>query len=70
MPTPAELQARLDASPVSCNSFVVVRKATGEAVLETYSPETAAAINLDKYEVLTAYEYLTAFNRKLKESRA
>lgn len=63
------LQARLDASPVSCNSFVAVARATGKPAIETYSLEVASAINQERYELLTAYEWLVRFNREVKEGK-
>jgi hypothetical protein len=66
MITVETLQQRLDDSPVSCNSFVIVHRDTGKAVIETYSLEIAAVVNTDKYEVLTALEWLQRFNRTVK----
>ncbi len=48
------------------NSWIVVDKETGKAVMETFSETTAAAIRRDKFEVLTAYEYLCKLNAKIK----
>lgn len=47
-------------------SWIVVCKATNVAVLETFNPRVASAINRDKYDVLTAYDYLTQLNARLK----
>jgi hypothetical protein len=56
--------------PVRCNSWIVVDRATGRPVLETYNRATASAINRKlRYEVLTAYAWLVRFNRSLREVR-
>lgn len=67
--TPAQLQARLDSSPVSCNSFIAVSRATGKPVGEFYSLAIVGNINTEKYEVLTAYEWLVRFNHEVKEGK-
>ena len=51
------------------NSWIVVDRASGRAVLETFSRHVAKSINLTRYEVLSAYDYLVRFNAKLKESQ-
>jgi len=48
----------------NCGSWIVVRRATGEAVLETYSRQVAEAINQDRYEVVTALSWLQSLNRQ------
>lgn len=53
----------LRACPVSCGSWVIVSRVTGEAVLETYSRKTAEAVNHAAYRVLTAYDYLCGLNQ-------
>ena len=45
-----------------CNSWIVVSRATGKPVLETWSASVAGAVNLDRYEVLTALAWLQRFN--------
>lgn len=46
-------------------SWVVVSRATGEPVLETFNRKVAAAINLDRYQVIPVLEWLAGFNRSL-----
>lgn len=46
-----------------CGSWVVVDREMGGAVLETFSRSVAEAVNLERYEVMTALEYLAALNR-------
>ena len=43
-------------------SWVVVSKATGEAVLETFSRRVANAINLERYRVVPIGEWLGGLN--------
>ena len=49
-----------------CNSWVVVRKATGEPVFETFERATLERLNPDKAEVYTALQWLQKFNASLK----
>mgnify|MGYP000892677585 CR=1 FL=1 len=49
-----------------CNSWIIVSRATGKPVLETYSPTVVAAVNIQAYEVLTALAWLQRFNASLK----
>lgn len=42
-----------------CGSWIVVSRATGKPVLETFSKTVADAINTQRYEVLTALQYLS-----------
>lgn len=47
-------------------SWIAVSRATGTPVLETFLPNVAAAINRDRYEVLSALEWLVRLNTQLK----
>lgn len=49
---------------IQSNSWVIVNRQTGEAILETWSEKVTQAINTKKYQVLTAYEYLCQLNSK------
>ena len=40
-------------------SWVVVDRASGKAVMETFNRKMAEAINQERYEVMTALEYLS-----------
>lgn len=53
--------------PAKPGSWIIVRKDTGEAVMETFEEDTAKAINTKNYKALPALEYLQAFNAKIKE---
>jgi AAA+ superfamily predicted ATPase len=57
--------ARVPALEAHCGSWVVVSRATGLPVLETYSRATAERINQTAYEVLTAAQWLGRFNRSV-----
>ncbi len=46
-----------------CGSWIVVDRSTGQAVLETFNRQTAEAINQERYEVLTALQYLSGLNQ-------
>lgn len=48
-----------------CGSWIVVSRANGAAVLETFSQSVAEKVNQDRYEVLTALQYLVRFNNSL-----
>ena len=46
-------------------SWVVIRKSDGEAVWEVFSPKMVAAIRRDRYDVMTAADYLGSLNRAI-----
>jgi hypothetical protein len=48
--------------PDGSGSWIIVRKSDGAAIAETFLPRVAAAVNREKYEVLTAHEYLGRLN--------
>lgn len=48
-------------------SWIITDKATGRAVLETYSRTVASAVNLERYRVESALEYLYRINREIRE---
>lgn len=48
-------------------SWVIINKATGEAVAETFLRHVAEAVNAEKYEAVPILEYLQGLNRKIKE---
>ena len=47
-----------------CNSWIIVSRETGKAVLETCHATVVDKVNTAKYEVLTAYEWLVRFIKK------
>lgn len=51
-----------------CGSWIIISKATGQPVLETFSEAIADAINTERYTVLTALQWLVQFNRSARHS--
>lgn len=47
-----------------CGSWIVVSRETGKPVLETFVRKTAEAINQDRYQVVTALQWLVGLNRR------
>lgn len=47
-------------------SWVIVNKATGAAVYETFSPKLVRRVNTAKYKAVPALEYLQALNARIK----
>lgn len=47
-------------------SWIITDKATGQAVLETFNPKVATAINRERYLVQAAREYLETLNETLR----
>jgi hypothetical protein len=43
-------------------SWVIVDKATGKAIAETFRANVAAAVNTDKYRAVPILEYLVSIN--------
>lgn len=50
-------------------SWVIVDRATGKAVFETFSKRIATAINLERYDVVPILQYLQDINRQIREGR-
>ena len=46
-----------------CHSWVIVARDNGQPVLETYERKTAEAVNQDRYEVITALQWLVRFDK-------
>jgi hypothetical protein len=51
-------------------SWIIVNKATGQAVFETFNENTAKAVNTRLYKAVPALEYLCALNAAINTSRA
>ena len=47
-------------------SWIIVRRSTGEPVLETYSHKTVQALNEEKYEAIPILKYLQEVNAGLR----
>jgi hypothetical protein len=52
-----------------CGSWVVVDRETGESVLETFSKRLAESINQNRYEVVTALQWLHRFNGRARDDK-
>ena len=48
--------------PHHCNSWIIVDRATGAAVLETWQRSVAEKINHSRYQVRTALDHLASLN--------
>jgi len=49
-----------------CGSWIIVDRATGESVFETFERATAERVNQDRYEVLTALQWHVRFNNSIR----
>lgn len=47
-------------------SWVIVDKATGKGLFETFNENVAKAINTNNYDVVPIQEYLETLNAKIK----
>jgi hypothetical protein len=48
-------------------SWIIINKATRQAVFETFNENTAKAVNTRLYEAVPALQYLQQLNRTIKE---
>lgn len=48
------------------HTYIITDKHTNKAICEIFNKNLADKINLDKYNVQTAYDYLCAFNSKVR----
>lgn len=51
---------------MSTTSWVIINKATRQAVFETFNENTAKAVNTRLYEAVLILEYLQQLNRSIK----
>lgn len=51
------------------HSYIVVSKRTGKAILETWNKGITDKVNRDKYDVLTAYDYLCKTNQQIAKGK-
>ena len=47
-------------------SWVIIKKDTGQAVLETYQSSILNKINADKYKAVPILEYLCSLNKQVQ----
>jgi hypothetical protein len=52
--------------PADCNSWIIVRKGTNDAVAELFKRSSVERINFNDYEALPACEYLARYNVIIK----
>ena len=48
-------------------SWVIIEKATGEAVFETFNESITKTINIERYRVIPILEYLQSLNARIKK---
>jgi hypothetical protein len=48
-------------------SWIIINKATRQAVFETFNENTAKAINVKLYEAVPALQYLQELNKSFKQ---
>jgi hypothetical protein len=46
-----------------CKSWIIVSRASGEAIMETFSRAAVEKINRDRFDVYTAAQWLAKLNR-------
>ena len=51
-------------------SWIAISKKTGKAVMETFNPKTAKAVNRKAYNVRSSHAYLVSLNKQVKKGRA
>lgn len=56
--------------PRHCGSWVIVRRDTGQGVLETFSRAVCERVNASSYEVLTTLDYLGRLNARIRANDA
>ncbi len=55
--------------PAHCNSWIIVDRETGNAILELWTRRLVEQINQDKYEVLTKFDWFVRLNAKTEAER-
>lgn len=48
------------------NSWIIIERATGSSILETYNPKAVACLNTAKYEAVPILAYLQNLNARIK----
>ena len=48
-----------------CGSWIIVSRESGKPAIETFQRHIAEAVNQERYEVLTALQWLVRFNRTI-----
>ena len=47
-------------------SWVIIDRATGAAVLETFNPKAVSCLNTERYEAVPILDYLGALNARIR----
>ena len=47
-------------------SWIIIERATGAAVLETFNPKAVACLNTERYEAVPILAYLGALNARIR----
>lgn len=50
-----------------CGSWVIVDRETGQSVIEIYTRSIVEKVNQERYEVLTALQWLVRLNVQIKQ---
>jgi hypothetical protein len=51
-----------------CGSWVIVDRATGNPIAETFRRKIVGAVDQEKFEVVTTAQWLARVNRKIREA--
>lgn len=62
-----ETKAAIPELESHCGSWVIISRATGCPVFETFERRTAESVNQNAYEVLTAQQWLARFNSQVRQ---
>jgi hypothetical protein len=52
----------------TCNSWIIVSRQTGKPLMETYDKTVVDVVNRERYEVLSAYQWLVRLNKQLRST--
>lgn len=55
---------------MNTSSWVIIKKETGEVLLETFSAELVSKLNPEHWEAVPIMEYLGNLNKKIKSSKS
>jgi intergrase/recombinase len=56
--------------PHGCGSWIIVRKGTLDSVAEFFDRATVERVNGERYDALTALDYLGRLNRQIRDAGA
>lgn len=61
-------QASIPTLEHHCGSWIIVNRETGNPVIEIFDERAVNLINQNKYEILTALQWLTRLNQKIRNN--